>query len=225
MTMPDDFVSRETKSEDELAAGVAAEHWPAAFPLLQRYHHWLVTAGVERGLVGPREVERMWDRHINNSAVLAEAVPQGATVIDVGSGAGLPGIPLAIVRPDLHVTLLEPLQRRVDFLEEATADMGLSERITVVRGRAEDAKGLTADIVTSRAVAALPKLLTWCWPLVKAGGAVIALKGAQAPAEIDAATNYMRKKGLTADILTVGAGVVEPLTTLVRVQKNTASSN
>jgi len=209
-------VSRETE-----AAAKAAERWSAAFPLLERYHGWLIGAGVERGLVGPREVERMWDRHINNSAVLSEAVTENATVIDVGSGAGLPGIPLAIVRPDLKVTLLEPLQRRVDFLQETVDDLGLHERVFVIRGRAEDLKDVQAEVVTSRAVAALPKLLGWCWPLVAPGGEIIALKGAQAAAEVTAAANYLRKKHLQARIETVGAGLVEPLTTLVRIRKIT----
>lgn len=221
MSLEGDFVSRETKSADELASQAAGKRWPESFSLLERYHNWLITAGVERGLVGPREVERMWVRHINNSAVLEEAVAQGVSVIDVGSGAGLPGIPLAIVRPDLTVTLLEPLQRRAEFLQEVVTDLGLEGRVTVVRARAEDATGLSADVVTSRAVAALPKLLTWCWPLVKAGGAVIALKGAQAAEEIDTATNYLRKKQLTATIVTVGQGLVEPPTTLVKVARLT----
>jgi 16S rRNA (guanine527-N7)-methyltransferase len=214
MNAEDASVSRETE-----AASKAAERWSAAFPLLERYHGWLVGAGVERGLVGPREVERMWDRHINNSAVLSEAVSENSTVIDVGSGAGLPGIPLAIVRPDLTVTLLEPLQRRVDFLQEVVDDLSLNQRVSVVRGRAEDVKDLQASVVTSRAVAALPKLLGWCWPLVAPGGEIIALKGAQAASEVTSAANYLRKKQLQASIQTVGAGLVEPLTTLVRIRK------
>ena len=219
MSLEGDFVSRETESADEQAAKVAANRWGDAFPQLLRYHSWLVGAGVERGLVGPREVDRMWVRHINNSAVLEEAVPKGASVIDVGSGAGLPGIPLAIVRPDLQVTLLEPLQRRAEFLQEVVTDLGLGARVSVLRSRAEDATTLSADVVTSRAVAALPKLLTWCWPLVKPGGAVVALKGAQAAEEIEAALKYLRKKQLVASILTVGQGVVDPLTTLVKVHR------
>ena len=118
----DPTVSRET-----VAAATARAQWPEAYPTLERYHHWLITAGVERGLVGPREIPRMWDRHINNSAVIEQAIPHGATVLDVGSGAGLPGIPLAIVRSDLKVTLLEPLARRVEFLEEVVSDLGLVE--------------------------------------------------------------------------------------------------
>ena len=205
-----DDVSRETQ-----AATTARSHWPDTYAQLERYHHWLITAGVARGLVGPREIERMWDRHINNSAVIGEAIPQGASVLDVGSGAGLPGIPLAIVRPDLKVSLLEPLARRVEFLEEVVADLGIT--VQVLRGRSEDLKGSTFDVVTGRAVAALNKLLPLSWHLVAEGGQVLAIKGAQAEAEIEEARSFLRKKKLNAEVLTVGSGVVEPLTTLVRV--------
>lgn len=205
-------VSRETE-----ASATAKSTWPNEYPQLERYHHWLITAGVERGLVGPREIERMWDRHINNSAVVGEAVPVNATVIDVGSGAGLPGIPLAIVRPDLHVTLIEPLARRVEFLEEVIADLNLTARVSVIRGRSEDIKYVQADVVTGRAVAGLSKLLTWTWHLVKPGGQVLTIKGAQAQTEIEEARSWLRKKNLQATVLSVGDGVVNPPTTLVRV--------
>ncbi len=207
-------VSRETEAELS-----AKERWPAAFDLLSRYHQWLCVAGVERGLVGPREIDRMWDRHINNSAVLEELIPQNVTVIDVGSGAGLPGIPLAIVRPDLKITLLEPLARRVDYLSEVISDLGLSDRVDVIRGRAEDpsVKGLSADVVTGRAVAALSKLITWCWPLVKPGGQVLMIKGQSAGEEIDEAASLLRRKKLEASILTAGQGVVEPPTTAIKL--------
>lgn len=210
-------VSRET-----VAQANAKERWPEAFDLLDRYHEWLCVAGVERGLVGPREVERMWDRHINNSAVLEELVPQSVTVIDVGSGAGLPGIPLAIVRPDLKITLLEPLARRVDYLNEVITDLGLNDRVDVVRGRAEDpvARNLSADVVTGRAVAALSKLITWCWPLVKPGGQILMIKGQSANEEIIEAASLLRRKKLEASVHQVGAGVVEPLTILVKLVKN-----
>ena len=208
----DPTVSRETD-----AAATAKKQWPDAFSQLERYHHWLITAGMERGLVGPREIPRMWDRHINNSAVIGEVIPQGASVMDVGSGAGLPGIPLAIVRSDLRVMLLEPLARRVEFLEEVVADLGLSGRVTVIRGRSEDVKDVTADVVTGRAVAALNKLLTLTWHLVAPGGQVLTIKGAQAASEIEEARSFLRKKKLSAEVITVGAGVVDPLTTLVRV--------
>lgn len=210
-------VSRETVAESR-----AQERWPAAFELLKRYHQWLCVAGVERGLVGPREIERMWDRHINNSAVLEELVPPDVSVIDVGSGAGLPGIPLAIVRPDLKITLLEPLARRVDYLNEVINDLGLASRVDVVRARAEDpaAKGLSADVVTGRAVASLAKLIGWCWPLVKSGGQILMIKGQSATEEIEAASSMLRRKNLQATVLQAGAGVVDPLTTAVRLVKN-----
>ncbi len=210
-------VSRETVAESS-----AQERWPEAFDLLKRYHHWLCVAGVERGLVGPREIDRMWDRHINNSAVLEELVPHSVSVIDVGSGAGLPGIPLAIVRPDLKITLLEPLARRVEYLNEVIADLGLANRVDVVRGRAEDpaAKNLSADVVTGRAVASLAKLIGWCWPLVKPGGQILMIKGQSASEEIEASASLLRRKNLQASVLHAGAGVVDPLTTAVKLVKN-----
>lgn len=189
-------VSRETPALDE--------RWGFAVPALRRYEHRLATIGQERGLIGPREADRLWERHILNSAVLETCVPQDADVIDVGSGAGLPGIPLALVRPDLHVTLLEPLLRRSVFLEETVAELGLTDRVKVVRGRAEDGLVPQAQIVTARAVAALDKLIGWCWPLVRPGGALVALKGERAQAEIDEAGPRLKKLGLTATIRTVG---------------------
>jgi 16S rRNA (guanine527-N7)-methyltransferase len=213
-------VSRETVAEAS-----AKERWPAAFDLLKRYHQWLCQAGVERGLVGPREIERMWDRHINNSAVLEELVPRDVSVIDVGSGAGLPGIPLAIVRPDLKITLLEPLSRRVDYLNEVISDLGLTERVVVVRARAEDSsvKHLSADVVTGRAVAALGKLITWCWPLVKPGGQILMIKGQTAVQEIEEAASLLRRKKLSAAVLQAGAGIVEPPTTAIQLVKIASS--
>lgn len=212
-------VSRETVAEAN-----AKERWPAAFDQLKRYHQWLCIAGVERGLVGPREIDRMWERHINNSAVLEELVPHDVSVIDVGSGAGLPGIPLAIVRPDLKITLLEPLARRVDYLNEVIEDLGLSERVEVVRGRAEDpiTKNLSADVVTGRAVASLGKLITWCWPLVQAGGQILMIKGQSAAEEIEESSSVLRRKKLAVTLLQAGAGVVEPQTTVVRIVKITS---
>ena len=189
-------VSRETPALDE--------RWGFAVPALKQYEQRLATVGLERGLIGPREVERLWERHVVNSAVLEACVPDGVDVIDVGSGAGLPGIPLALVRPDLHVTLLEPLLRRSVFLEETVAELGLQDRVTVVRGRAEDKLVAPAQIVTARAVAALDKLIGWCWPLVAPGGAIVALKGERAQQEIEEAAPKLKKLGLTATIRTVG---------------------
>lgn len=156
-------------------------------PLAQRYAELLETDGIERGLIGPREVPRLWDRHILNSAVLSEAIPESVRIIDVGSGAGLPGIPLAIARPDLHVQLLEPLLRRTTFLSEVVDELEL-DNVEVHRGRAEDRdirkKIGGADYVTSRAVAPLGRLAGWSLPLVTVGGEMRALKGASVTEEL-----------------------------------------
>ncbi|MEC9053615.1 MAG: 16S rRNA (guanine(527)-N(7))-methyltransferase RsmG, partial [Actinomycetota bacterium] len=147
-------VSRETPPTPSAARGV----FPVErLPRVERYVGWLAGAGTERGLMGPREVPRLWERHVLTSAVVGEWVPEGVSVADIGSGAGLPGIPLALARPDLEVTLVEPLLRRAIFLEEVVADLGLPVR--VVRSRAEDLHGqLSFDVVTSRAVAPLDRL-------------------------------------------------------------------
>ena len=189
-------VSRETPA--------VPDRWGFALSGLTAYEQRLATVGLERGLIGPREVDRLWDRHVLNSATLEELIPEGVTVIDVGSGAGLPGIPLALVRPDLRVVLLEPLLRRSVFLEETVAELGLGDRVSVVRGRAEDGVVAPAEIVTARAVAPLEKLIRWCWPLVAPGGQLIALKGEKAQQEIDEAAPTLRKLGLTATIRSVG---------------------
>lgn len=187
------------------------------------YADLLATEGVVRGLIGPRETPRLWTRHILNSAVLADAVPAGATVADVGSGAGLPGIPLAIARPDLSVTLIEPLLRRATFLQEAVDRLGLAQ-VTVLRSRGEDlhrsevvAPGF--DVVTSRAVSALPQLLDWCMPLVKPTGAAVALKGATAVDEVRGASRELTAWGCAAPVvLTLGADVLEEVTFAVQVR-------
>ncbi|WP_376707657.1 16S rRNA (guanine(527)-N(7))-methyltransferase RsmG [Nocardioides alcanivorans] len=134
--------------------------------LAERYAAWLADAGTVRGLIGPREVPRLWERHLVNCAVLADAIPEGVRVCDIGSGAGLPGLVLAIVRPDLDITLVEPLLRRTTFLTEVVDDLGL-DQVTVWRGRADEfAEKHAFDVVTSRAVAPLDRLLTWSMPLV-----------------------------------------------------------
>lgn len=188
-------VSRETP--------VVPDRWGFAVPALLAYQDRLATVGLERGLIGPREVERLWDRHIVNSAALESLIPSGVTVIDVGSGAGLPGIPLALVRPDLKVVLLEPLLRRSVFLQETVDLLGIGDHVTVVRGRAEDKLVPPADVVTARAVAALDKLITWCWPLVKKDGRIVALKGERAQQEIDEAAATLRNLRLTTTIQAV----------------------
>jgi 16S rRNA (guanine527-N7)-methyltransferase len=149
-------------------------------PLAVRYAELLAGDGTVRGLIGPREVPRLWERHLINCAVLAELIPDEAAVCDIGTGAGLPGIVLAIARPDLQVTLVEPLLRRTSFLEEVVAELGLT-RCEVRRARADALHGVaTYEVVTSRAVAPLPKLVAWSLPLVAPGGAVLAMKGSRA---------------------------------------------
>ncbi len=189
--------------------------YPESFAGLTSYAHWLATAGVERGLIGPRETERIWDRHIANCAAMAELIPANARVIDIGSGAGLPGLVLGIVRPDIHVTLIEPLQRRCDFLNEVIADLELGQRVEVTRGRAQDVSVAKADVVTARAVAPLNKLLTWALPLVAPGGQVLAMKGSSAPTEIEEAASVLKNRN--AEIILCGQDLVDPMTTVVRV--------
>ncbi|MEV8532263.1 16S rRNA (guanine(527)-N(7))-methyltransferase RsmG [Streptomyces sp. NPDC051211] len=200
----------------EEARAVFGEHFPEAV----RYAELLADAGVKRGLIGPREVPRLWERHLLNCAVLAEAVPQGVTVCDVGSGAGLPGIPLALVRPDLKITLLEPLLRRTTFLQEVVELLGL-DHVTVVRGRAEEMLGKLppVHVVTARAVAPLDRLAGWGVPLLRPYGEMLALKGDTAEEELVAAKTALTKLGVVkTSVLHVGEGVVDPLSTLVRVE-------
>lgn len=162
---------------------------------VQRFAGLLATEGVVRGLIGPREVPRLWERHIVNCALLATALPRDATVADVGSGAGLPGLVVAIARPDLRITLIEPLLRRTTFLEEAVESLGL-DNVVVRRDRADALHGeQTFDVVTARAVAPLERLLGWCMPLVSPEGALIAMKGTSAEQELVAARPVLRKLG------------------------------
>lgn len=197
--------------------------------LAQRYADVLATTGVVRGLIGPRETERLWSRHLLNSAVLEELVPEGARVADVGSGAGLPGIPLAIARPDVVVTVVEPLLRRATFLQEVVDDLGL-EHVTVLRSRAEDLHGAEAvapgfDVVTSRAVASLGQLVEWCLPLVAAEGVMVALKGAQVAEEVPAAARALRVWGAAdPQVLELGVGRVAETTWAARVAWREPSS-
>jgi 16S rRNA (guanine527-N7)-methyltransferase len=198
--------------------------------LLRRYADILASTGVERGLLGPREVPRLWDRHILNCAVVAEPtaglIPAGSLVADVGSGAGLPGLVWAILRSDITVVLIEPLLRRSTFLLESIEELGLSDRVRVVRARAEDGvrepSWIPADVVTARAVAPLPTLVSWMVPLLRPGGVFVALKGQRAAEEVDEATNEQLTEVMDLDIRVVGAGVVEPPTTVVTGRRRTA---
>ena len=189
--------------------------YPEAADNLVRFANWLSVAGVERGFLGPREVDRIWDRHIANCAVIEELIPAESSVFDIGSGAGLPGLVLAIVRPDLKIGLIEPLMRRSEFLIEVVTDLGIGGRVTVMRGRAEELRGKSAPVVTARAVAPLNKLLTWALPLTTKGGQILAMKGSSATAEIEAASDVL--KGRKAEIVLCGQGIVDPQTTVVRV--------
>ncbi|MFC6287023.1 16S rRNA (guanine(527)-N(7))-methyltransferase RsmG [Nocardioides sp. GCM10027113] len=186
-------------------------------PLAEQYAGLLATDGVVRGLIGPREVPRLWDRHLLNCAVLESLLPQDATVCDIGSGAGLPGLVLAIVRPDLQVTLIEPLLRRTTFLEEAVEGLGLTN-VRVVRGRAEDLHGQERfDVVTSRAVAPLERLLRWSMPLVTPTGALVAMKGSSVGEEIEAARSVLRKMGCgEPEVVEIGTEL-DRATTALRV--------
>jgi 16S rRNA (guanine527-N7)-methyltransferase len=169
----------------------------AALPQARRYAELLAGAGVERGLVGPAEADRIWDRHLLNCGAIARLFPAQCAVTDVGSGAGLPGIVLAILLPGARITLLEPMARRVEFLQECVAELGL-ENAEVVRGRAEDLAGhLAADVVTARAVAPLDRLAGLCLGLVRPGGRVLAMKGSTADAELAKARPVLSRLGVT----------------------------
>ena len=208
-------VSRETPSAPDVARRVfPSAHLPAA----QRYADLLATEGVLRGLIGPREVPRLWERHLLNCAVLGEQIPSGATVCDIGSGAGLPGLVLAIARPDLRITLVEPLLRRTTFLEEVVSELGLSH-VEVVRGRADALHGERRfDVVTSRAVAPLGRLLTWSMPLVSPTGALVAMKGSSIAAEIEEARDQLRELGCAEpEVVVLGADTLDDATMAVRV--------
>ncbi len=185
---------------------------------MSRYAALLTEVGVSRGLLGPREVPRLWERHLLNCAVVAAAPAAGAQVVDVGSGAGLPGLVWAILRPDLEVVLLEPSLRRCTFLVEAVASLGLGN-VEVDRSRAEDAADrYAADVVTARAVAPLERLLGWTLPLLRPGGRLLAFKGRTAGAELAAARATLSSTGGTAArVTTYGEGILDPPATVVEV--------
>ena len=208
-------VSRET---------LISAYFPARSKEVERYAENLATWGIDRGLIGPKEGDRIWDRHIANSLPIISLLPEGSSLLDIGSGAGLPGIVIALARPDLRVTLLEPLQRRIDFLEEVVAELGVE--ITVRRGRAESFKGSFSN-VTARAVAPLPKLATLAWHLVAPGGSLLAFKGEAAAIELAEAEKEAPKvfkkvaksqvHEITLDLLDSPADL--PLTRIVQLKK------
>jgi len=188
----------------------------SALSLASRFAEILATRGVEQGLIGPREAARLWDRHLLNCAVVSELVDAGCgTLVDIGSGAGLPGLVLAMMRPEIEVTLLEPMERRIRFLSECVAELALPN-VTVLRGRAEDA-ALRADVATARAVAPLGRLAELAIRVVRPGGMVLAIKGRTAADELTAAAPILRRLGArSAEVVRAGQGKVIPATTVVR---------
>jgi 16S rRNA (guanine527-N7)-methyltransferase len=214
------------------APPAAAELFGSALPRIEAYAELLAGPGIERGLLGPSEAERLWERHLLNCGVVAELVPASArSLVDIGSGAGLPGVVLAVLLPGVSVTLLEPMQRRADFLRECIDSLRLGNA-EVLRGRAEDVAGqvgaspvgagpvgagpVGADVVTARAVAPLEKLAGLAVGLVRPGGLVLAIKGASAPAEVARARGALRRLGAReVEVRKAGSGIVEPAATVV----------
>ena len=213
--------------DTDFAAGDACRHFPAPPPAAaavfgpalgraEAFAGILATRGVEQGLIGPHEVPRLWDRHLMNCAVVAELIGgQDRTLVDIGSGAGLPGIVLAMIRPELSVTLLEPMERRCRFLSECVTELGLANA-SVLRGRAEET-ALRADVATARAVAPLDRLAGLAAGLVRPGGMVLAIKGQTAAEELRKARPVLRRLGARgAEVVRAGRGKVDPAATVVR---------
>ncbi|HEY3872361.1 MAG TPA: 16S rRNA (guanine(527)-N(7))-methyltransferase RsmG [Actinocrinis sp.] len=197
----------------------AAEQFGPRLEMARRYAELLAGPGVERGLIGPREVERLWDRHLLNCVALSELIPDRARVVDVGSGSGLPGLVLAIARPDLDVTLLEPLLRRTVFLAECVETLEL-RNVEVLRGRAEEwARRMKADVVTARAVAPMDRLIGWCLPLLRGGGGMmLALKGDAASEELASVQNGLKARGARSwRVVELGAGPDSPAARVIRI--------
>jgi 16S rRNA (guanine527-N7)-methyltransferase len=186
---------------------------------VRRYAELLAGPGVERGLIGPREVERLWDRHLMNCGAIAELISPDTRVVDVGSGGGLPGLVLAALRPDLQVILLEPLLRRTVFLNECVEELKLSNA-EVLRGRAEEWAGrMDADVVTARAVAPMERLVGWCLPLLRPGGQMLALKGDAAADELQAVAPSLPGLGaVNWAVVDVGASLGAAATKVVRIE-------
>lgn len=203
--------------EPEIEPVEAAKVFGDRIELARGYANALIRDGDLLGLIGPRELPRLWSRHILNSAVVSELVPPGKTVADIGSGAGLPGIPMAICLPDNHFTLIEPMERRSDWLKDLVVELGLAN-VTVLRARAEEV-GEVFDIATARAVSALPKLLRMAVPLVRNGGEVLALKGSKAAEEIEDAKRLAKKLRLAGfEIVLAGEGILPEPTLVVRTK-------
>ncbi|MGH3979505.1 MAG: 16S rRNA (guanine(527)-N(7))-methyltransferase RsmG [Pseudonocardiaceae bacterium] len=205
-----------------LAPPVAGAVFGERLGAARRFVELLAGPGIQRGVIGPREVERLWDRHMLNSVAVAELIARGGRVLDVGSGAGLPGIPLALARPDLEVALLEPMARRVAWLQEMVDELRLP--VTVYRGRAEEPPVRSRcggrDVVTARAVAPLGRLAGWCLPLLRPGGRLLALKGTSARDEVSRDLADVRAAGGgRIEVVECGVALTEPVTTVVVVSR------
>lgn len=201
-------------SDDAIAVRLYRDNYKT----IRQYVDIVASRGVDWGLIGPREIGRLWERHILNSIALESLIPEGCRVADVGSGAGLPGIPLAILRPDLEMILIEPMLRRSNFLTEAIDELGLDDRVSVVRGRAEDAD-LHVDVVVSRAVAKLATLINWTADLIVDSGSLLALKGQSADDEVVKAKKELSKRRLSAEVLLIRADPASDVTRAVRVRR------
>lgn len=205
-----------------MSEALAREIYPEAFEGLDRFASLLATEGLTRGLLGPNELGRLWDRHILNCAQVEEAIPLGATVVDIGSGAGLPGLVLALVRPDVDVTLVDTQARRVKFLSEAIDQLGLGDRCRAEQGRVpefwnEFDRGVPTSVV-ARALAPLGELVTWVWPVIEKGAVLLAIKGQGAQAEIDdfRASGSALVSKCHVELLGCGSGQLGPSTTVIR---------
>jgi 16S rRNA (guanine527-N7)-methyltransferase len=208
-----------TPIEFETEPAEAAQVFGTNIELARAYTKRLAEDSETFGLLGPRELPRIWSRHVINSALLAELVPDETLVADVGSGAGLPGIPMAIAQPKAHFTLIEPMERRANWLQSVVTDLGL-KNVDVIRARAEEVQRTDFDIVTARAVAALDKLLKLLTPLTRGSRlrTVLALKGSRAPEEIAEAKPRLERLGYgIPEIITLGVGITQETATVVRI--------
>jgi 16S rRNA (guanine527-N7)-methyltransferase len=205
-----------SRPQPEPVSGHAASVFGTALPVAEAYAGLLATRGVDQGLLGPHELPRLWDRHLLNCAVVTELIDERyKTLLDLGSGAGLPGLVLAMLRPDMEVTLLEPMERRCRFLAECVTELGLANA-SVLRGRAEDVT-VRSEVVTARAVAPLSRLAGLAMGTVRPGGMVLAIKGRTAAQELTAAKSVLRRLGARdAEVVWAGHGKVDPATTVVR---------